>query len=78
MSQCPMVEKCIFFNDKMADMPETAGELKCQYCQTDHYKDCARYKVKQATGVSPETLWPIQDELVDNIINEINSKKAVD
>ena len=71
-----MLEKCIFFNDKMSDMPKTANELKCQYCQTDHYLDCARYKVKQATGISHETLWPIQNEQVDDIIKEIQSKNT--
>jgi hypothetical protein len=71
--ECPMVPKCAFFNDRMANMPETAAALKNTYCQKD-YENCARYLVKQATGVAHETLWPNEKDKVDEIIAEIKSR----
>ena len=72
MSDCPILEKCIFFNDRMSDKPATAELFKKEFCRGD-FEACARYKVKQATGESHPTLMPNQDNLVDDAIKEIRS-----
>lgn len=61
MGNCELISKCIFFNDKMANMPSTANMLKKKYCQGDHTK-CARYVVCKALGREkvPGDLTPSQ------------------
>lgn len=70
--ECPMTPKCAFFNDQMQNMPSVALNLKTNYCNGD-YANCARYKVKQATGVAHPTLWPNEVEKVDGIISELKN-----
>jgi hypothetical protein len=59
MAQCELTEKCIFFNDKMADMPAMANIYKHRYCETDN-SGCARYQVFRAMGREnvPANLYP--------------------
>jgi hypothetical protein len=61
MADCEMISKCLFFNDKMANMPSTASMLKKKYCQGDFAK-CARYTVCKALGRErvPADLTPSQ------------------
>lgn len=61
MSNCEMISKCIFFNDKMANMPSTANLMKKKYCQGD-FTQCARYVVCKALGRErvPADLSPSQ------------------
>lgn len=67
---CPIFENCSFFNDQMANMPSMADHWKNYYCN-DRYEECARYKVKQATGKSHPTLMPNEDDKVDSAIEEL-------
>jgi methyl-accepting chemotaxis protein len=75
-NECPMIGGCAFFNDKMGNMPAAANMFKLNYCKGD-FKDCARYIVKQATGVAHPTLMPNQEEDVDKIIKEISGSEPV-
>jgi hypothetical protein len=70
MSDCPILDKCIFFNDRMSSKPATVELYKKKYCKSD-FKSCARYKVNQATGESHPTLLPNQDNMVADAIKEI-------
>lgn len=69
MASCEMIEKCIFFNDKMAGMPTTAAMMKKKYCLGDNSK-CARYMVCKAKGREsvPPDLTPSQAERAASII----------
>ena len=49
MAACECLEGCIFFNDKMAEMPSMADLLKDRYCRGE-YASCARYRVFKAIG----------------------------
>ena len=71
---CPMVGGCAFFNNRMTNMPSAAKMFKNTYCQ-GNYETCARYRVKQATGVAHETLMPNQSDDVNRLIREINNSK---
>jgi hypothetical protein len=59
MPDCGLIAACIFFNDKMARVPHTAGLYKEKYCRTDS-STCARFMVAQALGRQkvPADLFP--------------------
>jgi hypothetical protein len=70
MSNCPRIEKCPFFNDKMMlDKPGLAAMYKQHYCM-DKYTECARYMVseKLGPGAVPADLCPNQLDLVEQIL----------
>jgi hypothetical protein len=61
MKKCELIEKCIFFNDQMANMTATVLVYKKLFCQQDSSK-CARYTVFKAIGREnvPSDLFPNQ------------------
>ena len=69
MSDCDLLRTCIFFNDKMADMPSTAEVFKLNYCRGDNAR-CARYMVFTARGREqvPPDLFPGQVEIARKVI----------
>jgi len=69
MADCELIQGCIFFNNKMRDMPATAELLKKQYC-TGAYTTCSRYMVFKALGKSsvPPNLFPQQTGVAKDII----------
>ena len=69
MAGCEMLERCIFFNDKMANMPTTAAIMKKKYCLGDNTK-CARYIVCKAKGreAVPPDLTPAQMDRATDIL----------
>ena len=69
MADCELIQGCLFFNNKMKDMPATAEILKDRYCKSD-FMACARHRVFKALGRSkvPPDLYPQQSEKVDEII----------
>ena len=69
MTDCELTPKCLFFNDKMANMPSTANMLKRKYCQGD-FENCARYIVCKALGREnvPADLTPSQVDKAKQLI----------
>jgi len=69
MTQCECVAGCIFFNDKMANMPSTAAIYKKKYCETDS-SSCARHMVFKALGKLrvPADLFPNQTDKAQQMI----------
>ncbi len=57
MTECECLPKCLFFNDKMADMPATAEKMKNRYCLGNKII-CARYMVKSSGKPVPVDLYP--------------------
>ncbi len=59
MADCECIPGCIFFNDKMANMPALANSYKRQYCKGDK-SNCARYIIFKAKGKGrvPSDLFP--------------------
>ena len=59
MADCVCLPKCIFFHDKMADMPTTAARMKERLCRGDSHQ-CARFMVFSALGREkvPPDLYP--------------------
>jgi hypothetical protein len=71
MSECELINGCIFFNDKMANRPGTADLLKSIYCKGEP-DNCARMIVVKALGRSkvPADLFPNQAALAVEIIKK--------
>lgn len=69
MPDCELIQGCIFFNNKMQNMPATAELLKKKYCK-DAFATCARYMVFKAIGRPgvPQDLYPQQAEKVEEIV----------
>lgn len=69
MANCASIEKCVFFQDKMANMPDIAASMKRRLCQTDNSK-CARWMVRTKLGPAsvPADLFPNQVERANMII----------
>ncbi|NDY55143.1 hypothetical protein G3N56_00085 [Desulfovibrio sulfodismutans] len=69
MADCEMIAKCIFFNDKMANMPAMAEMMKKKYCRGDNTK-CARYLVCKKLGREkvPADLSPAQTDRAQTIM----------
>jgi hypothetical protein len=55
MPECDKLAKCIFFNDKMSNMPAMADMYKQRYCK-GNFDSCARFVV--ASKLGPERVPP--------------------
>ncbi|GAB4280522.1 MAG: hypothetical protein Kow0056_15030 [Coriobacteriia bacterium] len=71
---CELLEGCIFFNDKMANMPSMADLLKERYCKGDFHA-CARYRVYAEVGREnvPADLFPAQTDRVASVIASVRA-----
>jgi len=59
MPDCECLQRCPFFNDRMANMPTVAGLYKDKLCHGD-YAQCARFRVFKVLGreAVPADLFP--------------------
>jgi len=59
MADCVCLERCPFFNDRMANMPAVADMMKEKYCKGDS-SSCARFMVFKAKGKDfvPADMYP--------------------
>jgi len=59
MSECELLADCLFFNDKLKNMPTASDMMKKMYCKW-HYSKCARYKVATTLGrkAVPADMFP--------------------
>jgi hypothetical protein len=71
MIDCEVIENCIFFNEKMGNMPFASNMYKSKYCRDD-FNSCARYYVRSKLGRDkvPTTLFPNQMEKAIEIVKE--------
>lgn len=69
MAQCECLAGCIFFNDKMAEMPAMASMMKQRYCHGDN-SQCARWVVRSALGPLgvPGDLFPNQMDRARHLV----------
>jgi hypothetical protein len=70
MANCELLEKCIFFNDKMGNRPGMAEMYKKTFCRGDN-STCARHMVVEAMGRDkvPPNLFPNQADEAKKIIS---------
>lgn len=59
MQDCELLVECLFFNDKLKNMPKASDIMKKMYCKW-HYTKCARYKIAMAMGKKavPTDMFP--------------------
>lgn len=69
MADCELAGTCIFFNDKMANMPAMSGMFKDRYCRGD-WAACARYRVFEKLGrpAVPADLYPNERDRADALL----------
>lgn len=69
MPDCELLPTCIFFNDRMANMPSTSNVFKMMYCN-DNFVKCARHMVREDAGKEavPEDLFPNQQDRAKEIL----------
>ena len=72
MAECEKISGCLFFNDKLTNMPALAGMLKERYCKGE-YKNCARYIVCNELGKEnvPADLFPSMGERAKAILQQV-------
>jgi hypothetical protein len=72
MASCDLISTCIFFNDKMADMPAISAHYKVKYCQNS-YRTCARFRIFLEFGREkvPSNLFPNQEADVAEIAERL-------
>jgi len=71
MAECECLSGCIFFNDKMENMPSMANIMKDNFCR-GNFNNCARYVVFKALGKGnvPPYLFPNNIEKAKQLISE--------
>jgi len=69
MAECDKLATCLFFSDRLEDMPEVAALLKEQYCHGDFHA-CARFRVEEKLGSTsvPASLLPEDATTADRIV----------
>ncbi len=75
MIACELCASCLFFNDKIPDMPDVAGYLKDTYCRKN-FEKCARYQIYREFGREhvPSGLFPNEQDLVPDIARDISRR----
>lgn len=75
MQNCEFLLKCLFFNDKLKDMPKASGMMKKAYCKW-HYAKCGRFKIAKALGEKaiPADLYPGDALRANELLSEKNKK----
>jgi hypothetical protein len=70
VADCELLKTCLFFSDRMSNMPKTTHMVKSKYCKGCN-SDCARHMVFAALGKDyvPPDLFPGQIEKAREIIS---------
>ena len=78
MPACEMLERCIFFNDRMQDYPFAADQMKQRYCLDDN-TECARHVVLDALGKEhvPTDLFPHDVARANRIIAGVDLRAVI-
>lgn len=69
MTECDKLTTCIFYTDRMDDMPAAAELMKMKYCLGE-FEICARHRVEARLGSTcvPKSLCPEESALADRIV----------
>ncbi len=73
MKDCELLTKCLYFNDKLKNMPTASEMVKNMYCRW-HYEECARYRVAMVLGTEyvPPDLFPPETERADKLLAQLS------
>ena len=69
MTDCEFLTKCLFFNDKLENMPKASDMMKNMYCRWNYTK-CARYMVAITLGKSavPGDMYPADQRRANEML----------
>ena len=69
MKDCELLPKCLYFNDKLKNMPTASEMVKRMYCHW-HFEECARYRVAMSLGPEnvPGDLFPPESEKAERVL----------
>ena len=75
MKNCEFLQKCLFFNDKLKNMPKASDMMKKMYCRWNNTK-CARYMVATTLGKSaiPHDMFPGDHRRANEILIQYDIK----
>lgn len=67
---CEYLDQCLFFNNKVPDMPSTTRVLKIRYCTGGGNRACARFIIGKKLGKEkiPEDLCPNQLDRLEELL----------
>ena len=68
MKDCELLPKCLYFNDKLKNMPVASEMVKKMYCRW-HFEECARYRVAMSPAPEnvPDDLFPPDTEQAQRV-----------
>jgi hypothetical protein len=77
MAECERVPGCIFFHDRMTDLPFAAEVLKQKFCLGSNI-DCARHMIFDALGKEyvPTDLYPNDVSRAERILADAQFEDA--
>ena len=75
MTNCEFLEKCLFFNDKLENMPTASDMMKSMYCRWNYAK-CARYIIAINLGKSavPHDMFPADQRQANEMLLQYDIK----
>lgn len=70
MPSCPRLTQCLFFNNRLKNMPAIADMTKAEYCRSGQHERCARFQVSTTLGLTrvPDNLFPDQVDRVATLL----------
>ena len=73
MPDCEFLPKCLYFNDKLKNMPVASELIKTMYCLW-HFEECARYMVAIRLGPKniPSNLFPTDTTQAEKLLAQFN------
>lgn len=77
-NQCPKIEKCPLFNNKILKREESAEVYKNLYCRSsEKFSECKRYQVSEKVGKCADFVMPNSTMTVDQIIQKMKEKSLI-
>ncbi len=77
-NQCPKIEKCPLFNDKILKREESAEVYKNLFCRNgEKFTECKRYQVSEKVGKCADFVMPNSSMTVDEIIQKMKEKALI-
>ncbi len=75
MADCSLIDSCIFFKEKMQNMPSMTKMYKQRYCKGE-MEQCARYQVYKEVGKGnvPDDLYPNDSAKVEEVLRKVLAK----
>jgi hypothetical protein len=80
MPSCPRLTHCLFFNNRLKNMPAIADMTRAEYCRSGQHENCARFQVSTTLGPAgvPDNLFPDQVNRVATVVKNAKENASKD